>query len=253
MAVYPMLSTSLAFLLYLTRRIYGSGDNMTNWNETGWRYLKEKQFEKAAEAFNQAIEANPKDPIGYTNFGNLLLRLHDPEKAVPFFERAIALDEACGAAHYGLGNAYYELKRFEEAIPSYQLAEKNGVSDGDLHYMLGMAYFHLEQKRMALVHLQRAVELNQADLEARFQYALCLGALGEVDLAIEHFKCVLDQDDRHADSYYNLGVAYAYKEVYAKARHCFEKALAIQPDHLLAANGLKQVDRLENGSHEKMP
>ena len=43
----------------------------------------------------------------------------------------------------------------------------------------------------------------------------------------------------HTDAYYNLGVIELYNENMEDALNCFNKALRIQPDHLLAANGKK--------------
>ncbi|MCX8047792.1 MAG: tetratricopeptide repeat protein, partial [Anoxybacillus gonensis] len=50
-------------------------------------------------------------------------------------------------------------------------------------------------------------------------------------------------NNRHADAYYNLGVAYAYKDDPQTAHAMFEQALAIQPDHLLAGHGKKLMER----------
>jgi tetratricopeptide (TPR) repeat protein len=47
----------------------------------------------------------------------------------------------------------------------------------------------------------------------------------------------------HADAYYNLGVAYGYKEEGKKAIAMFEKALQIQPDHLLAGYGKELIEK----------
>ena len=86
-------------------------DVMIDFNEQGLAYIKEKRYEDAAQAFNQAIENDPKNPIGYTNFGNLLIGIHESEKAIAFFEKALDLDENYGAAQYGLGNAFFENKQ----------------------------------------------------------------------------------------------------------------------------------------------
>ena len=65
------------------------------------------------------------------------------------------------------------------------------------------------------------------------------------DMAIEAWKKTLEVDENHADAYFNLGVAYGgVKGDVNKAIELFEKALEIQPDHMLAANGLKQMKEL---------
>ena len=104
---------------------------------------------------------------------------------------------------------------------------------------------NLEQPRLALPYLMRSVELNGEDTEARFQYGLCLAKTEAYKEAIDQLETVVEQDPEHADAYYNLGVAYAgYSDDAEKARSCFEKALEVQPDHMLAGYGLKMIDQL---------
>ena len=47
---------------------------------------------------------------------------------------------------------------------------------------------------------------------------------------------------QHADALYNLGVAYGYKEDAQKALEMFNRALVVQPDHLLAGHGKKLIE-----------
>jgi tetratricopeptide (TPR) repeat protein len=53
----------------------------------------------------------------------------------------------------------------------------------------------------------------------------------------------VELDELHADAYYNLGVAYGFMEDGKKALEMFEKALEVQPDHLLAGYGKKLIEK----------
>ncbi|HBY58262.1 MAG TPA: hypothetical protein DEH78_00465, partial [Solibacterales bacterium] len=44
--------------------------------------------------------------------------------------------------------------------------------------------------------------------------------------------------------WYNLGRAYLAKEMYRKAKECFEHALDIEPEYELARNALARVRKL---------
>ncbi|MCY8595320.1 tetratricopeptide repeat protein, partial [Bacillus haynesii] len=99
---------------------------------------------------------------------------------------------------------------------------------------LGTTLVKLEQPKLAMPYLQRAAELNDADVEARFQYAMCLANEGMLDEAITEFSNVTESDPSHADAFYNLGVAYAFKEDRKTALDMLNKALDIQPDHMLS-------------------
>ena len=83
-------------------------------NREAIRMMQEKKYEEAAKLFNEIIEENPNDPLGYINFGNLLVELQENERAERFFLKAIELDENAATAYYGLGNLYFEQNQFEQ-------------------------------------------------------------------------------------------------------------------------------------------
>ncbi|HEY9570419.1 MAG TPA: tetratricopeptide repeat protein, partial [Metalysinibacillus sp.] len=60
---------------------------IVNYNELGIEAFQEKRYDEAAQAFNDAIEANPEEAVGYINFGNLLAVLNDTERAERFFQK----------------------------------------------------------------------------------------------------------------------------------------------------------------------
>lgn len=53
------------------------------------QYMQKQKFEEAAKLFNETIEDNPKDPIGYVNFGNLLMHMEDNDHAQQFFRKQL--------------------------------------------------------------------------------------------------------------------------------------------------------------------
>ena len=77
-------------------------------NQLAIQYMEQGKMEEAAKIFGEMIEENPKDPIGYINFGNVLASMNDTERAIKFFERAIELDPQAATAYYGLGGIYYD-------------------------------------------------------------------------------------------------------------------------------------------------
>ena len=71
---------------------------IVDYNEIGIKAFQEKRYEDAAQAFTQAIEANPEEAIGYINFGNLLAAMNDVERAERFFQKAITVNEKAATA-----------------------------------------------------------------------------------------------------------------------------------------------------------
>lgn len=214
--------------------------------QQGIEYMQQGKYEEAAKIFNESIEENPKEPVGYINFGNVLTAVGEREKAERFYLKAIELDEKAAAAYYSLGNLYYESDdKLMDAKDMFEKAIRLGLDNSDAYFMLGLTLMALDQPKLAMPYLQRTVELSPEDTDARFQYALCLANAELYDELIKQLNLVIEQDPNHADAYYNLGVAYAgYKEDPKAAIDYFEKALESQPDHILAAHGKKLMEEM---------
>ena len=180
-----------------------------NYNEIGIKAFQEKRYEDAAQAFNDAIEQNPEEAVGYVNFGNLLSALGDTERAERFFQKAITVDETAATAYYGLANLYYDSERFVEAAKLYQKAIEHNIDGADAYFMLGKSFEREGQQKLALPYLQRAAELAPEDVEIRLSYAILLCTLEMFEQAEPEFKFVIDKDWNNADAHYNLGVLYA--------------------------------------------
>ncbi|WP_425388348.1 tetratricopeptide repeat protein [Domibacillus tundrae] len=212
-------------------------------NQQGIELLQEGKWEEALKLFTEQIEEKPQDPAAYINFGHVLAEMNDTERALKFYEKAVEVDHSSSAAHYALGSFYFGQERFEEAAQSFEKAIRNGMEEADAYFMLGLSFLYLDQTVMALPYLMRAVELNGDDVEARFQFALVLAKTEQYEEAEKNLQVVISQDPAHADAFYNLGVLYAgHYEQPEKAHSYFDRALDIQPDHMLAGYGKKLLD-----------
>ena len=215
-------------------------------NKKAITLMKENQFEEAAALFSEVIEEEPNNPLGFINFGNLLLHVKDYNRAQRFFERAIEIDSNAATAYYGLGNLYFEESIYPRAQENFQKAIELGLEEGDVYYMLGMTLQKQEQFKLSLPYLLRATELAEKDEEILFQYGLSLAQSDNIIDAKTVFEKVLGINSEHSDAHYNLGVIALFHDDSHTALMHFEEALRSQPDHLLAANGKKNVEKLYN-------
>ena len=135
-----------------------------DYNDIGIKAFKEKRYEDAAQAFNDAIEQNPNDVVGYVNFGNLLATLNDVERAERFFQKAITVDDKAATAYYGLANLYYNAERFIEAAKLYQKSIDHGIEGADAYFMLAKSFEREGNPKLALPYMQRAAELAPEDV-----------------------------------------------------------------------------------------
>src|SRR5690625_6696991 len=85
-------------------------------------YMNEGKYEEAAKEFIEYINANETDPIGYLNFGNLLVLLEQYEEAERIFRKAIDLDSELATGYYSLGNLFYEQEMYRASQTQFQEA-----------------------------------------------------------------------------------------------------------------------------------
>lgn len=193
--------------------------------------IQNKDYEQAVVHFNNAIEEEPNNPLGYINFGNLLARMNEIERAERFFQKALTLDEQSATAYYGLAILYYEQERFEEAAKLYEKAIKFNIQGADAYFMLGKCFERLGNPKLALPYLQRAAELEPEDIQVRLSYGIGLAALEMFKEAEPEFVYVIHEDINNADAHYNLGVLYAVSTDRTEdALYHLKQAYTLQPN-----------------------
>lgn len=202
-----------------------------DYNEIGIKAFQEKRYEDAAQAFNDAIEQNPNEAVGYVNFGTLLSALGDTERAERFFQKAITIDEKAATAYYGLANMYYDNERFIEAAKLYQKAIEYNIEGADAYFMLGKSFEREGETKLALPYLLRAAELAPEDVEIRLSYGILLCTLEMFEQAEPELKFLLEKDWNNADAHYNLGVLYAVStQNIDDAKYHLKQAYTLAPE-----------------------
>ncbi|HAK99525.1 MAG TPA: hypothetical protein DCP50_00740 [Exiguobacterium sp.] len=215
-----------------------------NYNEVGFRHLEAGNYELAAQAFNDAIEQNPKDPTAYVNLGTLLQSMNDADRALRFYDRALMIHNTFASAYYAKGALFFAADQLVEAEESLRAALLYGLDDADLHFMLGMTYQKLGDPVRGLPRLQRASELNGVDIEIAFQYGLALAQNEKLEEAVEMFEHVLMLDETHTDARYNYAIALAFLGQQEACYAELEAVLAYQPEHALARDAKAKMDAL---------
>lgn len=163
-------------------------------------------------------------------------------------KKALELDEQAVAAIYGLGNFYFKQEEFAKAQESFQQAISLGMEESDVYYMLALSLLNQELGRLAIPYLMRASELAPTDEDILFQYGLTLAKCNFIDESQKVFDQLLQLNPNHSDAHYNQGIIAAYYDQLHQALEHFETAVRIQPDHVLAANGVENMKKKLNQS-----
>jgi TolA-binding protein len=94
------------------------------WNELGGVYVSTHEPEKAREAFEKAMTADPKYIPPYVNLANLQLQAQEYENAVGTAGKALDLNPSIPLANYVQAVGNFKLNRLDDAEKSAQQVEK---------------------------------------------------------------------------------------------------------------------------------
>lgn len=86
------------------------------WVDQGNAYMDQHQYQRAVEAYTEAIQLRPYDALGYGQRGFAQLSLHRFLQATADFTTSIRLDPNDLMAYYGRGLAYWGLGQKENGL-----------------------------------------------------------------------------------------------------------------------------------------
>jgi tetratricopeptide (TPR) repeat protein len=147
----------------------------------GTRYLDNKMYGKALEAFRSATEYYPnnqnlyyfiglcsgymaKSSLDYELAGTNFERRRFYDLAESAYLRAIELEPRYVRALYGLSVLYiFELNRTEEAIPHLELVNEIESRNGDAQMLLARSYYTVGQFDKAVAMYDRVISTTKDD------------------------------------------------------------------------------------------
>lgn len=126
-------------------------------------------YEKAAQQFERALEADPDDFDARDYLGQSLLRLKKHEEALKIFRHLVEADPSSGRALLGLGVAQISLGQYDAALNSLKTAEGTLPDNPLIYYYQGLVYHQLKAFHQSPALFSRAMALSP-DLTASARY-----------------------------------------------------------------------------------
>ena len=138
------------------------------------------------------------------------------------------------------GDFDHAVELYEKSIAIQPTAEA--------HTFLGWTYHFQGKLDQAIEQCKRAIEIDPDFGNPYNDIGAYLIELGRYDQAIPWFERAIEApryEPRHFP-HFNLGSVYLAKELYSRARECFEKALVLEPQYTLAREALEKLRRVMN-------
>jgi Ca-activated chloride channel homolog len=137
----------IVFLISLTMAFSATAQKATQLIEKGNEHYKQKQFGKAKEAYNKAIEADRSNAVAQFNSGNASQRMNKFEDASRYYQAAAlaTTDPLVKAqAYYNQGLSYVRQNKLVEAVDAFKRSLRLNANDNDARENLQKAVKELK-------------------------------------------------------------------------------------------------------------
>ena len=192
--------------------------------DDGWKFYKDKNFNKALELFNEAVALNPNDYQGYYGRGTTYRCLSKYDESLTDLNKAIQLNPNNAAAYNDRGNAYSYLKQYDAAVADYNKSLQLNPNDAAAYNNRGNAYSYLKQYDAAITDYNKSLQLNPNDADAYYNRGLAYCELKQYQKAIADFTKYIQFNSKFMWAYVNRGKCYQALGETAKAETDFAKA-----------------------------
>ena len=125
----------------------------------GCLYTRMGDFDSALADFDRAIQAEPNNPMAYTNRGAAYSKLGDVERAIADYGLAIKYQPKYPNSYANRAYAYYKLGRYEEGVADCNKALSLRPDHADTYSNRGLCRAALGDKEGARADFNRALEL----------------------------------------------------------------------------------------------
>jgi len=150
-----------------------------------------------------------------------------------------------GRNYLSYGSVFFQRGYFGQAASSFQLALRDDPSSAEACYGLGSAYLNQQKMGDARASFERAVKLRASYPDTLANAWNNLGLLatreGNTDEAVRCFQEAVHLSPDHLIALNNLGNAYRLQKNWQVAGKTFERALAVSPGDAEANYGLAMV------------
>ena len=189
---------------------------------------------EALRLIGAAMASRAPTPRMLFDLGLAFNALKQYQKALDSFDLAIQLQPEFSEAHGNRGAMLVALGRHDDAIESYRKALAIRPDFADAHCNLGSALTHLQRYDEALVSLDRALALRPDYPDALYNRGNALKQLKRYEEALASYNRAIALQPDHADAHNNRGQALRELERYDEALASYDRALALQPRHVMA-------------------
>jgi len=208
---------------------------------SGVAYSRLKQFDRALNDLDKAIQIDSHYDLAFYNRGIVFALQGNFEAAIKDFTEALAIDPQYALALCNRGTAYSDIGKLELAQLDLEKALRLDPALADAYNSRGALYFKKGDYDKAVRDFQDAIRINPNHHFARSNLGLALVQKQEYASAIALFEQAIVAQPYDPMLYMQRGYSYALNNDFKKALQDFEKVVELSPQNPVAHNNVGYV------------
>ena len=201
-----------------------------HYQKLGEVFLQLNKWNEAVNAYRQVIEKEPNFPWSYNKLGDALMELKNWQEAINAYRNFIKLKPDFPWVYNKLGKALMELKNWQEAIAVYQQAIEIDPNLYFAHHNLGLALVELKKWNKAIIAYGQAIKIKPDSYWSHYNLGQIFIGLKKWDKAVETYRYAIENDPNSPWYYQYLGMALKKQGKTEEAIACYRKAIEIKSD-----------------------
>ncbi len=160
----------------------------------GVRQFEDGDYQSAIQTLEQVTQANPEMESAWYYLGLAAMKTGDYRKSLEAFQRAVEISPSRPGTRLFVGEIYESQGAFTEAIHVYQeeVRLRRGKDVWPVLSALGRAYYYNNDPVSAVATLSRVLRNDNKQVEALYYTGLAQMQLGDINLAVRHFRLGLE-------------------------------------------------------------
>ena len=214
-------------------RWYLPNNSYVNWETTNGFQISEYDYYllfKSKSIDELKTQKNVLSSVYYTQ-GIINNMKKEYSKAVEFLNTAIELAPEASKYYNERGVANYRMNRLEDSVTNYTKAIELNPEEIAYYSNRGISYYMLGDNHKAILDFTKAIELDPKDATYYGNRGISYYILGEQQKAITDFSSALDIAPNNAEYYAGRGACYYLLGKYRKTIYDMSMAIKIQPNN----------------------
>jgi len=150
-------------------------DKSDAFNGLGLAYYRQKNYERAINAYQQAVLMDSTNAEAHYNLGKAYMSISDPASATEAFQKAVKYESKDDKYQTSLAEAFNKAGKYAEAVQAALAATLLNANYAPAWFELGWAYEQLKKSEDAINAYQKAMNDSKYRQAAEYQIKLIKG------------------------------------------------------------------------------